>query len=454
MRTADRLDLRFTNVIGDPSAIEEPNTKATVGGPEVTAYVNQTQRHREQDRFFWFPDLATETAAEPLSRLRRASPDVEPNMAIQGQPGHMMRNLLLATTAFTALMAMPSFAQEEPRPVDEAVATSKDSGTVDRANPEMAAVITKLMELGAKPVNMLSVEEARSQPTPADAAMAVAEDKTGKAPEPEAVARTEDVMIAGAAGDLEARVYWPEGSAEGEALPVIVYFHGGGWVIADLDVYDASPRALANQADAIVVSVHYRQGPEDKFPAAHDDAIAAYSYVVENAGQWNGDVERIAVAGESAGGNLAINVAIAARDQQLTAPDAVVAVYPVAGDDLETPSYIANQNAAPLGKADIEWFVGHYLNDMTETADPRIDLVGAADLADLPPVTIVSAEIDPLQSEGMMLRDKLEEAGVKVSYQNWNGVTHEFFGMSGVVPEAKEAQDFVGAELRSAFGAE
>lgn len=365
-----------------------------------------------------------------------------------------MRSLLLASTALAAL-AVPVFAQDEPRLVEDAVATSEDSGTVDRANPEMAEVITKLMELGAKPVNTLSVEEARTQPTPADAAMAVAEEKSGAAPEPEAVARTEDVTVAGADGDLEARVYWPEGAAEdGEALPVILYFHGGGWVIADLNVYDASPRALANQADAIVVSVHYRQGPEDKFPAAHDDAIAAYAYVVENAGQWNGDAERIAIAGESAGGNLALNVAIAARDQQLTMPDAVLAVYPVAGDDLETASYIANQNAIPLGKADIEWFVGHYLNDMTDTADPRIDLVGSADLADLPPVTIVAAEIDPLNSEGLMLRDKLEEAGVEVAYQNWNGVTHEFFGMAAVVPEAKEAQDFAGAELRAALSTE
>lgn len=363
-----------------------------------------------------------------------------------------MRNLLLATTAISALLILPAFAQDEPRPVDQAVATSKDSGTVDRANPEMAAVITKLMELGAKPVSTLSVEQARTQPTPADAAMAVAEEKTGAPAKPEVVARTEDITIPGAAGDLEARVYWPEGTKEGgEALPVIVYFHGGGWVIADLDVYDASPRALANQADAVVVSVHYRQGPEAKFPAAHDDAVAAYKYVVENAQQWNGDADRIAVAGESAGGNLAVNVAIAARDQKLAAPDAVLAVYPVAGDDLETPSYIANQNAVPLGKADIEWFVGHYLNDMSETADPRIDLVGAADLADLPPVTIVAAEIDPLNSEGMQLRDKLEAAGVEVHYQNWNGVTHEFFGMAAVVPEAKEAQDFAGTELRSAF---
>jgi acetyl esterase/lipase len=335
------------------------------------------------------------------------------------------------------------------------VATSKDSGTVDRANPEMAKVITKLMELGAKPLHTLSVEEARTQPTPANAAMAVAEEKTDAPPAPEEVAKVEDTTVDGAKGSLGARVYWPAGTEEGgEPLPVIVYFHGGGWVIADPMVYDASARALSNQAKAVVVSVHYRQGPVDKFPAAHDDAIAAYSYVVENAGQWNGDSERIAVAGESAGGNLALNVAIAARDQQLTAPDAVLAVYPVAGDDLETTSYIANQNAVPLGKADIEWFVEHYLNDKSETADPRIDIVGGADLAGLPPVTIVAAEIDPLNTEGMLLRDKLTEAGVDVTYQNWNGVTHEFFGMAAVVPEAKEAQDFAGAELRAALGTE
>lgn len=367
----------------------------------------------------------------------------------------IMRTILLAGTAAGLLLAAPAMAQDDPRPVDDAVATSPDSGTLDRANPEMATVIEKLQELGAKPVHTLSVEEARTQPTPADAATAVAEDETGAPPEPEAVGRVEDITVAGATGDMEARAYWPAGAEEGgEPLPVVVYFHGGGWVIADLDVYDASARALANQAQALVVSVHYRQGPEDRFPAAHDDAVAAYSFIVENAQQWNGDPERLAVAGESAGGNLALNVAIAARDQQLTTPDAVLAVYPVASDNLESASYIANQNAIPLGKADIEWFVGNYLNDPAEAADSRIDIVGAADLNDLPPVTIVSAETDPLQSDGTMLRDKLEAAGVDVAYRNWNGVTHEFFGMAAVVPEAKEAQDFAGAELRGALGIE
>ncbi|RYF97748.1 MAG: alpha/beta hydrolase, partial [Caulobacteraceae bacterium] len=303
----------------------------------------------------------------------------------------------------------------------------------------------------AKPVHTLTVEEARTQPTPADAAKVVAEEKTGKPAVPEAVGKVEDIKVDGAAGQLDARAYWPAGVAAGTALPVIVYFHGGGWVIANLDVYDASPRALANQAKALVVSVHYRQGPEDKFPAAHDDAVAAYSYIVDNAQKWGGNGAKVALAGESAGGNLALNVPIAARDQKLTAPLTVLAVYPVAGSDLTTKSYVDNQNAVPLGKADIGWFVGHYLKSMDEAKDKRIDIVGGADLSGLPPVTIVAAEIDPLNTEGVTLRDKLKAAGNDVSYENWNGVTHEFFGMAAVVADAKAAQDFSGAALRKAF---
>jgi len=340
----------------------------------------------------------------------------------------------------------------EPRAVDPAVAQSKDSGVLDRANADMRAVIEQLMKLGAKPIHTLTVEQARAQPTPAAAAKKAIELKTGKPAIPEAIAKTQDIKIDGAAGPLDARVYWPSKPVDGTPLPLIVYFHGGGWVIANLDVYDASPRALANQAKAVVVSVHYRQGPEDRFPAAHDDAVAAYKYIVANAVKWAADPGRVAIVGESAGGGLAVDTAIAARDQKLTLPAAVVAVYPIAGSDMMTPSYVANQNALPLGKADMAWFFEHYLASPTDAKDPRIDIVGSADVKGLPPVTIIAAEIDPLNSDGTLLRDKLVKAGVDVTYQNWNGVTHEFFGMSGAVPEAKEAQDLVGAQLRKACG--
>lgn len=336
-------------------------------------------------------------------------------------------------------------------PLMFAPATAQDnSGTLERAHPEMKTVIEKLVELGAKPVSQLTVEEARSQPTPAAAVKAVLTDM-GKSTEPEAVAKTEDVKIPGAAGDIDARVYWPEGAKDGEALPVVLYFHGGGWVIADLDVYDATPRALANQAKAVVISSHYRQGPEVKFPGAHDDAIAVYKYVVENAQKWGGDAERIAVAGESAGGNLALNVAIAARDQKLTTPDAIVAVYPVASNDLDSPSYKENEKAIPLGKADIQWFLDKFLASPDQAQDKRLNLV-AANLSGLPPTTIIGADIDPLKSEGKILADKLTAAGVTVDYKLYDGTTHEFFGMAAVVPEAKAAQDLVGTDLRKAFG--
>jgi acetyl esterase/lipase len=200
---------------------------------------------------------------------------------------------------------------------------------MERADADMRMVLEKLMELGAKPIDQLSVEEARTQPTPADAVEAVLEEK-GESASPQPVGNVEDIAIPGPAGDIPARVYTPEGTGP---FPVIVYFHGGGWVIADLDVYDATPRAMVNLTDAIVVSSHYRQGPEDKFPAAHDDAVAAYKWVIENAGEFNGDSSRTAVMGESAGGGLVATVAIAARNQALIQPVHMVLVYPIAGTD-------------------------------------------------------------------------------------------------------------------------
>jgi acetyl esterase/lipase len=232
---------------------------------------------------------------------------------------------------------------------------------------------------------------------------------------------------------------------------VVVYYHGGGWVIADLETYDASARALAREASAIVVSSHYRQAPEHKFPAAHQDAFAAYEWVVRNGAQINGDPRRVAVAGESAGGNLAANVAIMARDRKIQAPLHQILVYPVAGTDMNTPSYVENAQAKPLNKPMVEWFVGHALRPQ-DMQSPMINLV-AADLRGLPPATVITAEIDPLRSEGMLLAERLRAAGVEVTARDYEGVTHEFFGMDAVVPEAKAAQNLAGRQLVAAFTA-
>ena len=233
-------------------------------------------------------------------------------------------------------------------------------------------------------------------------------------------------------------------------MPVVVYFHGGGWVIANTDVYDSSPRALASLTKAIIVSVDYRQAPEHKFPAAHEDSFAAYQWVLENAASFGGDPARIAVAGESAGGNLGAGVSLMARDRKARMPVAELLVYPIAGYDFDTPSYQENATAKPLDKAGMQWFYQQYLNSPKDAQDPRISLVNA-DLHGLPPTTVITAQIDPLRSEGQALAKNLEKAGVKVESKNYDGVTHEFFGMGAVVAEARDAEKFGADGLKKAF---
>jgi acetyl esterase/lipase len=316
----------------------------------------------------------------------------------------------------------------------------------------MQAVLDQLQHLGARPLETLTPEQARAQASPADAAAATAR-AMGKDGLPESVGDVRDRSFAGPTGPVPLRLYWPKDVEPDDAgLPVVLYVHGGGWVIADLDVYDASPRAIANAAGAIVVSTHYRQGPEDKFPAAHEDVFAAYQWVLANAASFGGDSRRVALVGESAGGNMAANVSIRARDERLQAPLHQVLVYPVANNDMDSPSYRENADAKPLGKAAMAWFVQYEFNDPGEAADPRIALAQRKDLAGLPPTTILQAQIDPLRSEGELLGQALRDAGVPVVLQAWDGVTHEFFGMGAVLDEAKEAQAVASRELRSAFG--
>ena len=313
-------------------------------------------------------------------------------------------------------------------------------------NSDMKAVLDKLASMNPKPLPQLTAAEARKGPTPADAVKAVMQEK-GKSTEPEPVAKVLDLKIPGAEGQIPARIYTPEGKGP---LPVVVYFHGGGWVIANNDVYDSSPRALANLAKAIIVAVDYRQGPEHKFPAAHEDAFAAYKWALENASSFGGDPARVAVAGESAGGNLAAAVSLMARDRKAAMPVAELLVYPIAGYDFDTPSYEENATAKPLDKAGMQWFYQQYLNSPKDAQDPRISLV-KADLHGLPPTTVITAQIDPLRSEGQTLAKNLEKAGVKVESKNYDGVTHEFFGMGAVIAEAKDAEKFGADGLKKAF---
>lgn len=314
----------------------------------------------------------------------------------------------------------------------------------------IARVIAEVAMLGQKPIEHLTPEEARRQPTPTDGVKSVLR-KDGKNPDDDMGVTTADTVIPTPHGNIEARIYQSAGGDE--AKPIVVYWHGGGWVIADLDVYDASPRAIAKATGAIVVSCHYRQAPEHKFPAAHEDAWAAYQWVLANAPRFGGDASRVAVMGESAGGNLAANVAIMARDEGEPAPLAQILVYPVAGNDMNTLSYRENAAAKPLSKPMMEWFVRHVFDSPSQTADPRLNLI-AADLTDLPPTTIIAAQIDPLRTEGQLLARRLEESGVEVDYHLYEGTVHEFFGMGLVSKDAAAAEAVAAAALRTAFGSE
>lgn len=348
-------------------------------------------------------------------------------------------------------------ADADMKPMDTAVVTTPAPVAMDttqavapmaQPDAQMKAVLDKLGTLGGKPIETLTPAEARKQPTPADAVKALLTEK-GMPTAPEPVGKVINRTIPGAGGSIQVRIYTPKGTGP---FPVIVYYHGGGWVIANLDTYDASPRALCNAVGAIVISSHYRQGPENKFPAAHEDAFAAYQWALKNAASLGGDTAKIAVAGESAGGNMAASVAIMARDKKIKLPVHQLLVYPVTQVGMETPSYKENMNAKPLNVPMMKWFGDNYLGSPADADNPIINLLKVADLSGLPPATIITAQIDPLRSDGMMYADKLRAAGVAVDYMNYEGVAHEFFGMGAVVDKAKQAMQQGAAGLKKGFG--
>ena len=311
---------------------------------------------------------------------------------------------------------------------------------------QMKAVLDELAAFDAPPIDKLSPENVRNLPSAADAVIGVLA-KQGK-PAVEMVGDISHQLIPGPEGDLLARVYLPKGSGP---FPVLVYFHGGGWVIANLGTYDSSCRALTNAANCIVVSVAYRQAPEHKFPAAAEDAYAATQWVIANAAKLKGDPMRVAVGGESAGGNLAAVTCLMARDRQGKMPVHQMLIYPIANYAFDTPSYQENANASPLNKAGMQWFWRQYLTSESDGSNPYASPLRAENLRGLPPATVITADIDPLRSEGQAYAQRLKEAGNAVKVTNYPSVTHEFFGMGAVVKKAKQAVNEAAAGLRSGF---
>ncbi|QNE04726.1 alpha/beta hydrolase [Croceicoccus marinus] len=327
----------------------------------------------------------------------------------------------------------PRDASAPPPPVPQTAQT-----TPPRASADMQAVLDALAALNPQPLTSLAPAQARTQPSFADAYQRVAQQR-GIELKTNAVTTTDYPY--GSDDEQFVRVYRPAGTTADSDLPLVVYYHGGGWVIANVDVYDATPRYLAEAMNAVVVSVEYRHAPEFKFPAQHEDAAAAYRFAIENADSWGADPERLGLLGESAGGNLVIATAIYARDNGLMMPDHIVSVYPIANSSMDLPSRRDSAQAKPLNTAALNWFGYYYKSQPSDAQDPRINLV-EADLQGLPPVTIINAQADPLRSDGETLAAALRQAGVPVEQRVFEGTTHEFFGMGKVVPAALQAEQY------------
>jgi acetyl esterase len=319
------------------------------------------------------------------------------------------------------------------------------------AKPDQAMrqVLGALASLGVRPLETLAPDEARRQPTTADAVHKLLRD-AGKGDAPAPNVTLVPLQIDGPLGKIPLYIYTPADAGK-EPLPVLLYFHGGGFVTGGTLAYEASIRALALHSGAIVVSVEYHQAPEHKYPAAPNDAYAAYLWVLAHAAEFNGDASRVAVGGEGAGGTLAAVVAQMARDKRERPPVHQLLIYPILSDNMETPSYRAHALAKPLGKAEMTWYLTHYTAAPNDADQAYAMPAKAATLRRLPSATIITAAIDPLASEGRAYAYRLQKDKVAVSFKEYAGVTHDFFGMGAVLPVAREAQEFAGERLKRAL---
>lgn len=276
----------------------------------------------------------------------------------------------------------------------------------------------------------------------------------GAEEEVEQVASVEDRTIPGPAGEIPVRIYQPAGSApDAGALPVLLYFHGGGFVLCDLDTHDGTCRSLANGAGCTVVSVDYRLAPEHPFPAAPEDCYAATQWVVDNAASIGVDSKRVAVAGDSAGGNLSAAVTLMARERGGPRLAHQLLIYPVTDHFFETVSYRENAEGYFLTRDMMKWFWGHYLEKEQDGRDPLASPLRADDLSSLPPATVITAEYDPLRDEGEAYAERLRAAGVATEMTRYDGVFHGFFGMGAAIDRANDAVAQATTALRRSFGA-
>ncbi len=264
------------------------------------------------------------------------------------------------------------------------------------------------------------------------------------------IGAVEDRSIPGPGGDIPVRTFTPVDAGAG-ALPVLVYYHGGGWVVGDLDSHDTVCRSLANASGCKVVSVDYRMAPEDPWPASPEDCFAAVEWVVANAAALGVDANRLAVGGDSAGGNLAAAVTLRARAANGPHIAFQLLIYPAVDATMSLPSIESNGSGYFLEKVGMEWFYGHYLPEGADAKNPDVSPLFADDLAGLPPAYVITAEYDPLRDEGRAYAEKLEAAGVAVEYVNYSTMIHGFFGFQALVNASGEAIRVTGEALAKAL---
>ena len=308
-------------------------------------------------------------------------------------------------------------------------------------DPQIKTLLQEMAKQGITPLSTLTAEQAREMKNPAFIGL-------GGPPEP--VQKITNRTIPGPAGGIPIRIYQPQGNGP---FPILVYFHGGGWVICNLDTHDSLCSSLANGASCIVVSVDYRLAPENKFPAAVEDAYAATRWASENAKSFNGDPNRIAVGRDSAGGNLAAVVSFMARDNGSPSLRYQLLIYPVTNlSSFDTKSYREHGEGYILTRDSMAYYRGHYIRSEADTLDPYASPLLAKDLSSLPPALLITAEFDVLTDESRSFADKLSQAGIPVTYSCYDGMIHPFLSLSGVVDRARDGINEATMALRSAFG--
>ena len=311
-------------------------------------------------------------------------------------------------------------------------------------HPQTEALLALMVERGVPPTHTLPVAEARA---------AYRDRRVYTQPAAPVVAQVRDLVADTPDGRVPLRLYRPAGSLDGQRLPALVFMHGGGWVIGDLDTHDTLCRELANGAGCAVVAIDYRLGPEHRFPAAPLDCIAATRWIQARAGQLALDPHRMAVGGDSAGGNLAAVVAIALRDEPDGAPPLrlQLLIYPATDMRRTAPSHDSNGQGYLLTKDTMQWFHDHYIDDPALDRDWRASPLLHPDLAGLPPALVLTAGFDPLRDEGLAYAQRLSQAGNLAASMCFERQIHGFLPMGRVIDEANTAVAVCAAELRRAL---